>query len=779
MTADHPLDSRDPVTAGEAARSVFSKFRTIIDANTAALSLMADMERMLGGEYIFDRTFLEKSARTAADLVHQTVYALNAMSDNGYIGLYDRFMAIAAAVEDILAGRQGEDDERAVRALSRLRLEDRPQVGREAAALGELAGHLGIAVPAGVALARPAWDNGRLAEAGKSALAQALERENVLTAAPRLALTLTMTAPDGRAVRNERHGTAPTLQAALAALEELAASAREALSVETGPVRACALVIPEPASTLRGEIDTYCPAQGGLPLLRLGVWASERPEDRDTVWLERSHPFGPRRGIYGQRALKEPLPDGPVPLDPAKSGFLRGSALLPFEAASGLAGQAMACERLLGSPLTLTWYRDADGHPVIDSVRPQEPADGGTFAVTPLGEPLLGGGEAACLGIASGAVVHVDEHTPAMAFPFGAIAVARSASPSLAPLLRRAGAILTEVGDAAGHLAAVAREFRVPALFGLRGATGVLAQGDIVTVDAGAGEVRAGATALPPREDSGLTPEDPEYLTLRRLLRRIAALHLTDPDAASFSVEGCRSFHDILHFAHDKATGILAALQLSGASRTLARPLPLPLPLDLRVLDIGGGFDETRQGVDAVRSRPLAAFLSGMLTPGMWDTTPAKMGLGEIIGAMAKAAPTGSGNLAIAARSYANVSLRLGYHFTVIDAYVGRNPDKNAVYFRFVGGMAGPAGREARALFLRRVLARSDFKVTAEGDLVVARLKMVEAASAEEALRLLGRLCAFARQRDTGMAGPADAEALEQAFFDACADSQHREGSTT
>ena len=62
-----------------------------------------------------------------------------------------------------------------------------------------------------------------------------------------------------------------------------------------------------------------------------------------------------------------------------------------------------------------------------------------------------------------------------------------------------------------------------------------------------------------------------------------------------------------------------------------------------------------------------------------------------------------------------------------------------------------------------RVLARHDFKATAEGDLVVGRLKRVDARTGETALRLVGALCAFSRQRDTGRP---DADALEAAFFE-------------
>jgi pyruvate, water dikinase len=769
MAIDHKTGKNDPGTlAGEAARSLFSKFRALLEANTAALTTMAAMERMLGGEYIFDRAFLEKSAREVTDFAHQAVYAVNAMTDNHYVALYDRFMAIAATVEDILAGRPGTDDDRLIRPLARLRLEDRPKVGQEGAALGELAGQLGLFVPQGFVVTLEAWSDGRLTGQAREAVATALAHREDGPNASAVTVSVVMFGTTGEAVRQEARGVPAKAEAVLAALDGVSQAALAELADTVGEIHASALVAAAPAAVMRGQIRTYWREAKEPAFLRLDVWPDDDPATRDTLFLERSHPFAARRSIISPKSLDRRLPDGAASLEASPSGFLRGSSLLPFEVAATLAGQAMAAERLLGAPTQLGFCLEASGQAVFESVRPLPQALIAETVPSP-NEVLLSGGEAACLGTASGVVVPVDETTLTANFPFGAIAVARSASPALAPLLRRAGAMVAEVGDAAGHLAAVAREYRVPALFGLPGALAALPKGLVVTVDAEAGVVSRGATGNRPAAESGLSPDDPEYLTLRRLLRRIATLTLTDPDAPEFSVDGCRTLHDILHFAHDRAVAVLADLRQAGVSDHLASPLPLPVPLDLRVLDIGGGLVPGTSGLAAVRSRPLAALLSGMLDPGMWDTTPAKVGLGDILGGMeaTMAALSGrdaasGGNLAIAARSYCNVSLRLGYHFTVIDAYLGQNPEKNTIYFRFVGGMATAAGRAARAVFLRRVLERYDFKVTTAGDLVVARLKLIEPETAEAALRLLGRLCAFARQRDTGHP---DAAALEAVFF--------------
>ncbi len=51
-------------------------------------------------------------------------------------------------------------------------------------------------------------------------------------------------------------------------------------------------------------------------------------------------------------------------------------------------------------------------------------------------------------------------------------------------MLGRAAAIVAEQGTAAGHLANVAREFGVPAILGMGGATDLFKNGQPVTVDA-------------------------------------------------------------------------------------------------------------------------------------------------------------------------------------------------------------------------------------------------------------------------------------------------------
>ena len=254
--------------AGETARSLFSKFRTLLDANTAALGTMAAMERVLSGEYVFDRAFLEKSAREVVDLTHQAVYALNTMTGNSQVALYDRFMQVAGAVEDILAGRPGPDDARLTRPLRGLRLEERPKAGM-AAALGELADRLGMALPAGFAVTQDAFAGGALTPAGRQAVTEALADPAIGEEAARVTVSLEPLSPDLPTVW-QAHEVPARPKDVLTALDTLIRRAhgsgrgrRRGLHHRSGTPRGrthANLLLPAP-----GKIASSIPSRRGVP----------------------------------------------------------------------------------------------------------------------------------------------------------------------------------------------------------------------------------------------------------------------------------------------------------------------------------------------------------------------------------------------------------------------------------------------------------------------------------------------------------------------------------
>lgn len=73
----------------------------------------------------------------------------------------------------------------------------------------------------------------------------------------------------------------------------------------------------------------------------------------------------------------------------------------------------------------------------------------------------------------------------------GDILVAHAIDPSWTPLFQRAGAVVSELGSALSHGAVVAREYGLPMVVNLEGATRRLCEGEEVTVDGYRGEVWA------------------------------------------------------------------------------------------------------------------------------------------------------------------------------------------------------------------------------------------------------------------------------------------------
>ena len=55
--------------------------------------------------------------------------------------------------------------------------------------------------------------------------------------------------------------------------------------------------------------------------------------------------------------------------------------------------------------------------------------------------------------------------------PVGAVLVVSHLDPRLAPIISRLGALVAETGSALSHLAILAREYRVPTVVGVVGAT--------------------------------------------------------------------------------------------------------------------------------------------------------------------------------------------------------------------------------------------------------------------------------------------------------------------
>jgi pyruvate,water dikinase len=101
-------------------------------------------------------------------------------------------------------------------------------------------------------------------------------------------------------------------------------------------------------------------------------------------------------------------------------------------------------------------------------------------------------GHPASPGRASGLVRIVRGPEDFDRFQAGEVLVAMATAPAWTPLFARAAAVVTDGGSLAAHASLVAREYGIPAVVGTGDATLRLADGQLVTVDGGAGTVVPG-----------------------------------------------------------------------------------------------------------------------------------------------------------------------------------------------------------------------------------------------------------------------------------------------
>ena len=253
-----------------------------------------------------------------------------------------------------------------------------------------------------------------------------------------------------------------------------------------------------------------------------------------------------------------------------------------------------------------------------------------------------------------------------------------------------------------------------------------------------------------------------EFQLLRRLLKRVAPLTLVDPEAPNFTTAGCRTLHDVLRFIHEKAINALAAIAQDPGTLMKHGGLRLKadLPLNLMLIDIGGGLKPgpgKGKWVEPgdIRSEPMLALWSGMEGPDVWNTDPIAADFKGLISsvtrtqAMALSGHVLTGlNVAVLSANYLNLKLRVGYHFTVVDASLTSFAEKNSIFFRFIGGATDITRRSRRAVLLGSILEEFGFKVEKKGDLVIARAVNGREEQTRAHLQIIGRLIGFLRQLD-------------------------------
>jgi pyruvate kinase len=102
-------------------------------------------------------------------------------------------------------------------------------------------------------------------------------------------------------------------------------------------------------------------------------------------------------------------------------------------------------------------------------------------------------------GSVSGRVRLVESPDAAAALQTGEILVVRETSSAYVEAIRKAKAVITEIGGAESHAALMAQSAGIPAIVGVVNALADLQQGEIVTLDLRRGEVHRVARSHSPQ----------------------------------------------------------------------------------------------------------------------------------------------------------------------------------------------------------------------------------------------------------------------------------------
>ena len=820
----------------ETLRGRYQRFQHLVEGNNRVLDLIADAEEKSGGDHLFDRHYLDWLTDELAVAASGVVYDLNAMADNRFGELVTTFERICQSVQAILSPSAGNEPA-LILPLDEIDGDLGDVVGEKMASLGELRRRVGLAVPDGFVVSASACRRhfqsagineliddladvfngspGKQLEVAAArlhdavfhtpldrAVTRALRREVKDSARSgwRYAVRSSAIGEDGQHSFAGLHKTLLNVRpdnatdAYLEVLASLFSSDALRYRLEKGlPVAdalmAVGFLVMVPART-SGVVHTVKPATPQLDVMEVsaawGLGPTVVQGLGPTDHFELSRDPVPRvlsRSIGSKEQALQPVEETGTELIAVPAADRTVTSLSDHQLIA-IGQAALRIERHAGQHQEVEWVVTQDGGIAILQARTLQVAsfsirEGAELARLLAQHEVLirGKGVIACGGVGAGPVATIRSLDQLDDFPAGAVLVAQAPSPRFSSLLPRASAVITDVGSSTEHLATVAREYRVPMLVGVEGATRVLETGMDITVDAEENVIYQGVVhellrhrLSRPRADVDFE----EFRLLRRLLRRIAPLNLDDPDAENFRARSCQTCHDVIRFAHEMAVRELVEMPgLTAPERKrFVRRVRLPIPLDLHVVDLGGGIAPGVDGaiveLEDITSRPLARMLQSLCPS--WRTEPVALDVGSLLSSATtgmSVAMTGSKvrpNLAIVSEDYTNLHLHLGYHFNMVDCRITDVDAANYIYFRFLGGVTEMTRRTRRARTIAAILEAYGFGVETKGDLVMGRLRHLGARSMDDRMEMLGRLIGYTRQLDVLMRDEGNVSEFTRAF---------------
>ena len=821
----------------------YASFKELLQANADLASILANLNATQQGERHLETSQVRKEARRAIFRCERMATTLNDISSQRHQGLNAAVQSIAKRIEKELDQRASGDVPTLTLDLREVDASMAYSVGGKNANLGELRNMLDMPVPRGFAITIKAGSLFLLRTPGlfKSmySLLRSLDPEKTesINTVSRQVEQLICDAPVPVEVEKAllkawdlAYGNDPQVVVALRSsaiaedgVQSFAGQYRSLLGVTRNDLIAAFKTVV--ASLFSPRALAYRAGHGyALDATGMGLCCVEMVRSRAAGVAFSRHPVDLRSNsivINGLWGLGEMVVDGSgtpdqwlvsratgkitkatiahkaVRLRLVRTGTGVDSELTPVpedlqdvpclsdEQVRQLANMVMELERHYQYPQDMEWAVDEDDQIVLLQTRPMgldSMAEEKTAPILGHLRPLLSGADVAARGVGCGPVVFVGDGEDITHFPEGAVMLMDHSSPSAMSAMRRASAIIAQTGSLTGHMASICREFGVPTLMNIPGVTGVLAPGQIVTVDALLGRIFDGEVpellALRLTRPQART-DSPALMLLRRVAPYILPLHLVDPRADTFTPEHCTSLHDVMRYAHEMSYTEMFKISdsVTDNSAGVASELVSSIPLDLHIIDLGGGLrnpESRRVHPDDVTSVPFRNVLDGMLNPAVQARGPRPVNMRGFLSVMGQSVIGGNqeGSSRFGQRSYAiisdrylNFSSRVGYHYAILDTWCGDSLSKNYIRFEFAGGAASDEQRVRRVRCIGLILKELGFTVELTGDRIRARYQKYPKSELCTRLDQLGRLLIMTRQMDMLMVNEAAVAACADKFL--------------
>jgi pyruvate,water dikinase len=825
-------------------RLYHTEFRKLISANHSFLETLGDLEEKRSSYDYLDRSFVKRKAARALMDIHAMVESINVISGDRYQSLRPAFERIAGTLEDSLEDQPEQQVTELVLELPDISGMKVDAVGGKIAHLAEIANTLGLPAPDGLAVTtegfRVLLERGGIRSWIHDAHLDIVSGDDVgivnrelqerilgLQMPPELEQAI-LGGYDRMAGRAGKQIPVAVRSSAVGEDSEFSFAGQFLTVLNVPREELCAAYLRVIASLYSSEAMHYrflhkIPGESAemavgiiamVDAVASGVVFSRDPSqpDSDEVLIQSVKGLGVTlvdgrtspEIILVSRDFKLPAVSRTPSSQESRMVLAAGSGLqeeklgpgeaeqpcLSDDEALQLARWAVLLEHHFASPQDIEWAMGRDRRIILVQSRPLRLAKHLTRNAQPQpGIPLiLQGGETACPGVGSGPAIFVGgEDWEIDAFPEGGVLVARRSSPKFIRLMSKTKAIVTDVGSTTGHMASLAREFRVPTLLNTKIVTSAIQPGTVVTVDATNGFVYEGEVpelleenggANGSEEDGAWRGNSPAFQMLEKVMSLIFPLNLTDPGSVTFAPDYCVTLHDLARFVHEKSYREMFMLgDTVGDLRGAAYKLDVFLPIDIYVIDLGGGIHGTPKHRKLKRSQiasvPMSALLTGMLHEKIPRFGPRPMNLRGLLSVMMRHGTTspeadgtfGNPCYAMISDNYTNFTARVGYHFSVVDTYCGLTQNKNYISFLFHGGAADKVRRTRRVRAMADILKEHGFSVQLKGDMVNARLSKGTREETIKQLEMLGSLLQFFRQMDAAMAHDDAALLFRDAFL--------------